>query len=154
MDGTFNGKPVRILKDDGCNTNVVSRKFVQRNAEAFKTVRRNVKVNHSDDDRVEQAAQIILDGRLKVGNHEYLSNFVLANCCYDVLLGMPWHVASNPRVSYYARVVQLKDDTLPVMPGAEEFGRVAKVHNMSIKLFEKNIERCKKEILRHFSWLN
>jgi hypothetical protein len=26
MDGTFNEKPVRILKDDGCSTNVVSRK--------------------------------------------------------------------------------------------------------------------------------
>lgn len=143
MNGTFNGMPVRILKDDGCNTNVVSRKFVQRNAEAFKTIRRNVKVNHSDDDRVEQATQIILDGRLKVGNHEYLSNFVVANCRYDVLLGMPWHVASNPQVSYPARVVQLKDDTLPVMTGAEEFGRVAKVHNMSIKRFRKELRQMR-----------
>jgi hypothetical protein len=114
-------------------------RFVQRNAEAFKTVRRNVKLNHSDDDRVEQATKIILDGRLKVGNHEYLSNFVVANCRYDVLLGRPWHVASNPQVSYPARVAQLKDDTLPVMTGAEEFGRAAKVHNMSIKRFRKEL---------------
>jgi hypothetical protein len=59
MDGTFMGKPVCILKDNRCNTNVVSRNFVQKNAEAFKTVSRNVKVNHSDDDLVEQATQIL-----------------------------------------------------------------------------------------------
>jgi hypothetical protein len=99
LDGMFNGKPVRILKDDGCNTNVVSRKFVERNAEAFKMKSRNVMVNHSADDRVEQATQIVLDGRIKVGNNEYLSNLVVSNCRYDVLLGMPWHVASNPKVS-------------------------------------------------------
>jgi hypothetical protein len=117
------------------------RKFVQRNAETFKTFRMNVKVNHSDDDRVKQATQIILDGRLKVGNHEFLSNFVVANCRYDVLLGMPRRVASNPQVFYPARGVQLRDDTLPVMTGAGEFGRVAKVHNMSIKRFRKELRK-------------
>jgi hypothetical protein len=141
MNGTLNGKNVRILKDDGCNTNVVSRKFVQSNAEAFKTMCRNVTVTHSAEDRVEQATQIIMDGRLKVGNHEYLSNFVVANCRYDVLLGMPWHVASNPRVSYTAREVQLNDGALPVSTGAEEFGRVAKVHNMSIKRFRRELRK-------------
>jgi hypothetical protein len=55
LDGMLNGKPVRILKDDGCNTNVVSRKFVERNAEAFKMKSRNVMVNHSAYNRFEQA---------------------------------------------------------------------------------------------------
>jgi hypothetical protein len=88
---------------------------------------RNVMVKHSADDRVEQATQVLLDGMLKFGNHEYLSNFDVANCCYDVLLGMKWHVANDPNVSYPARVVQLKDCNIPVITAAEEFGKKAKV---------------------------
>jgi hypothetical protein len=53
MNETRNGMPVCKLKDDGCNTNVVSRKFVERNAETFKMKSRKVTVNHSADDRVE-----------------------------------------------------------------------------------------------------
>jgi hypothetical protein len=96
---------------------------------------------NSADDRVEQATQTIMDGKLKVGNHEYVSNFVVANCRYDVLLGMPWNVASNPRVSYTAQEVQLNDGALPVSTGAEEFGRVAKVHNMNIKRFRRELRK-------------
>jgi hypothetical protein len=44
---------------------------------------------------------------------------------------------NDPKVSYPARVVQLKDGIIPVMKGAEEFGKVAKVQNMSIKSFRK-----------------
>jgi hypothetical protein len=86
------------LKDDGCNTNVVSKKFVQQNAGAFKTMCRNVTVNHSAEDKVEQAIHILLEGKLMIVNHEYVSNFVVANCRYDLLLGMPWHVAQDPKV--------------------------------------------------------
>jgi hypothetical protein len=46
-------------------------------------------------------------------------------------------LASDPKVSYSARVVQLKDGTLYVLTGAEDFGKVAKVQNMSIKMFRK-----------------
>jgi hypothetical protein len=60
MNGTLNDRNVLILKDDGCNTNVVSKKFVQNNSEAFKTVRRNFTVNHSAEDKVEQATQVLL----------------------------------------------------------------------------------------------
>jgi hypothetical protein len=52
---------------------------------------------------------------------------------------MPWHVASNPKVSYAAREVQLKDGILPVRKGAETIGRVAKVHNVSIKIFRREL---------------
>jgi hypothetical protein len=96
VNGTLNERNVRILKDDGCNIIVVLKKFVQKNAGAFKTMCRNVTVNHSAEDKVEQATQVLLEGKLKMGNHEYVSNFVVANCRYDILLGMPWHVAQDP----------------------------------------------------------
>jgi hypothetical protein len=37
--------------------------------------------------------------------------------------------------------VQLNDDALPVSTGTEEFGRVAKVHNMSIKSFRRELRK-------------
>jgi hypothetical protein len=36
INGTLKERNVRILKDDGCNTNVISKNFVQKNANAFK----------------------------------------------------------------------------------------------------------------------
>jgi hypothetical protein len=42
------------------------------------------------------------------------------------------------------RVVQLKDCTLIVMTGAEEFGKVAKVQNMNVKSFRKELQKMKK----------
>ena len=36
LDGTLDMKRVRLLKDDGCNTNVVSHEFSQKNKSCFK----------------------------------------------------------------------------------------------------------------------
>jgi hypothetical protein len=138
MNGTLNERNVRILKDDGCNTNVVSKKFVQKNAGAFKTMCRNVTVNHSAEDKVEQATQVLLEGNFKMGNHEYVSNFVVANCRYDVLLGMQWHVAQDPKVSYSAREVHVKDVKIPVDTG-DSLGSKTKVQSMSVKSFRRDL---------------
>jgi hypothetical protein len=66
---------------------------VQKIAGALKTMCRNDTVNHSAEDKVEQATHVLLEGKLKMRNHENVSNFVVSNCRYNVLLGMPWHVA-------------------------------------------------------------
>ena len=36
LDGTLEMKRVRVLKDDGCNTNVVSHEFFRKNKSCFK----------------------------------------------------------------------------------------------------------------------
>jgi hypothetical protein len=141
MDGTLSGRCARILKDAGCNTNVLSTKFVQRNAEAFKTVRGNVTVNHSAEDRVQQATQVVLDGILEVGNHKYRYNFVVANCRHDVLLGMSWHVARDHNVSYPAREVQLKNGLILMSYKRRKTAEVAKVHNTSIKSVRRELRK-------------
>lgn len=40
MYGTINGQQVVILKDDGCNTNVISRSFINSYRDIFKVTRR------------------------------------------------------------------------------------------------------------------
>jgi hypothetical protein len=101
-------------------TDARPRKFVERNVEASKMKSRNVTVNNSTNDRVEQTTDIIVDERLKFGIHNYISIFVHANFRYDVILGMPWNVASNRKVSYPARKARLKDGILPVRKGVKK----------------------------------
>jgi Aspartyl protease len=87
--GTFNGIPVKILKDDGCNTNVVSKAFVKNHKALFQVVNKKMSVNHSCEGQTEEVAQVVLNGKLTLGNHCYMSTFVVANCRYDIFLGMP-----------------------------------------------------------------
>jgi hypothetical protein len=47
LRGKFNGLPVKILKDDGCNTNVVSRAFVKKHENLFNVVNKKMILNHS-----------------------------------------------------------------------------------------------------------
>lgn len=49
LDGELSGKKVRVLKDDGCNTNVVSQEFFQKNQSRFHVAKVNVDVMHSED---------------------------------------------------------------------------------------------------------
>ena len=100
LDGKRNGVNLRVLKDDGCNTNVVSKGFVKKFQHCLKVVDDNIMVQHSNKDSKERASQIVLNGTLKIGNHSYKSNWVVSNCRYDVVLGMPWHVAHNPNIDY------------------------------------------------------
>ncbi len=80
VEGSLNGKPIRVLKDDGCNTNAVSREFLKFNSELFKVVQRPVEVMHSEYNTVEKASEVILGAELRIGTHVYTSNWVLASC--------------------------------------------------------------------------
>ena len=47
IDGTLEGKNVKILKDDGWNTNVLSKAFFNKNHKLFKWRRDDIVVWHS-----------------------------------------------------------------------------------------------------------
>ncbi len=47
LEGSFNGKRVRVLKDDGCNTNVVSGAFLKKNSALFDVAKRPVEAAKS-----------------------------------------------------------------------------------------------------------
>lgn len=46
-------------------------------------------VGHSGKNSDGEANKNFICAVLKLGDHEYTSNWVVANCRYDVLLGMP-----------------------------------------------------------------
>jgi Retroviral aspartyl protease len=142
LRGKFNGIPVKILKDDGCNTNVVSRAFVKKHKNLFNVVNKKMIVNHSCEGLNEEVSQVVLNGNLTLGNHRYTSNFVVASCQYDILLGMPWHVTHEPKVSYAARVLRVADKCVPVQR-EEQVDTEAKIENLSVTSFRKLLKRRK-----------
>ena len=136
LNGTLNGVKVQVLKDDGCNTNVVGIDFLRSQKE-------KVIIEHSQKGMKENSSQILLNGTLRLGAHTYTSNWGVANCRYDVLLGMPWHVANNPGNDYKRRVVTVEDDEIPVVQ-IDDKTRV-RVTNLGVKQFRKLLKRKKRQ---------
>ncbi len=64
----------------------------------------------------------------------FKSNWLVANCRYDVLLGMPWHVTFNPSIDYQKRMVSVENDSLPNAVAKEE--TEMKITNLSAKKFK------------------
>lgn len=51
---------------------------------------------------------------IEIGSHYYCSDWAIAACRYDALLGMPWHEHTRPRVDYSSKEVFVQDSALPV----------------------------------------
>ena len=133
--GVLNEIPVSILKDDGCNTNVVSRSFYEKHKEKFpSTEETDLIIQHSSQKATEKGKVILKDVCVSVGPHTYRSNFVVADCRYDVLLGMPWHVENEPTVNYKEKTVKLSDCLLAA---TEEPDIAVKVQSISVKKFRR-----------------
>ena len=81
---------------------MVSREFLAkyRSRDIFEVCQENVTFQDSRKGTKEEASEVILNGTLRLGAHTYNSNWIVTNCRYDVLLGMPWHVARNPSIDY------------------------------------------------------
>ncbi len=104
LEGSIHGHRFRILKDDGCNTNVVSHEFLRANHEKFNWENCNVDVSHSMKDSFENALKVVPGVTLRIGKHFYTSNWLVANCRYNILLGIPWYVTYNPSIDYQKRL--------------------------------------------------
>ena len=96
----------------------------------------------------------MLKGTLRLGAHAYTSNWIVANCRYDVLLGMPWHVAHNPSINYEQRIVkvgpgvipafQKNDEKIPVTNlGVKKFRRMLKKNTKKVELYQVKIREFK-----------
>ena len=145
--GEINGIPVKILKDDGCNTNVVGIEFLKKpkTRELFKIQKEKIEVSHSRRGSTEEATEVIINGTLKIGPHTYKSNWVVADCRYDVLLGMPWHVAHNPDINYKNRTVHIGNQLLPVESNPPEIEPEIRVMNLGVKKFRKMLKGTKND---------
>ena len=137
LKGWLHGKAVKVLKDDECDTNVLSTQFLRNTRTLFKIAKVRSCVNHSQKDTSEEFEELIISGTLKLGTHVYTSNWVVANGRYDVLLGMPWHVAHYPRVDCFQRVVQVGGDEISVNSFGDEGVSKIQVTNLSVKKFRR-----------------
>lgn len=143
LEGTINGKNVRMLKDDGCNTNLVSKEFLKRNRRLFKVISTITSIQHSMQGSGERASEMILSGTIQIGSHVYTSNFLVGSCRYDVLLGMPWHVANNPQIDYPNRRVLVGNEDLFGTLDSEKSPEVDEIQvtNLSVKKFRQIIRK-------------
>ena len=145
LSGTMNGLSVKVLKDDGCNTNVVSREFLAkyRSRNIFEVCQGYVRVQHSQKETKEEASEVILNGTLRLGAHTYTSSWIVANCRYDVLLGMPWHVAHNPSIDYEKRIFKVGPHVIPALrKNCEKL----QVTNLGVKSFRKMVRKNMKKV--------
>ena len=138
--GKMNGSAVQILKDDCCNTNILSRHFVERHPELFDVENTAMCISHSKRGSTEEALQVALNATLTMGDHSYVSNWAIADCRYDVLLGMPWHVACRPQVEYVTHQVLIKGNEIPLHTFDAEL-KCPKVSSIGIKKFRRLLRK-------------
>lgn len=144
LTGEMEGRSVAVLKDDDCNTNVVSKEFVNHNPHLFDLRECNISVTHSKKDSTEHAHQLILNGTLCIGSHYYVSNWAVADCRYDVLLGMPWHKEMRPVVDYAIPSVVVDGEPLPQASRKGSVAENVQVTNLGVKKF-RSLLRKKRE---------
>lgn len=107
------GKSVVALKDEGCNTNVISKEFVKQNRRFLKIRKMHSVISHSDKNSSEWSSEIVIEAELEIGRHKYTSRWVVSNSRYDHLLGMPWHTEKNPQIDLDTQTIRANDVVLP-----------------------------------------
>ena len=66
FEGEMHGQVVEILKDDGCNINVVSKEFARRNAHLFHLEEADLTITHSKRNSEEKSGRVIVQAEVKV----------------------------------------------------------------------------------------
>ncbi len=61
---------------------------------------RIIQISHSDKHNSEKSEEIVCNARHVIEESPYESNFVVANCRFDVLLVIPWHKKSRIAKDY------------------------------------------------------
>lgn len=130
-----------VLNDDGCNTNVLSKDFVERHRSLFKTHNVTSTIHHSDKHHVDHSNEIVLNAEIEIGGHRYSSNCVVADCRYDVLLGMPWHEETNPKMNYKTRELKVGDVTLSI---SKHMTPSVIIQNLGVKKFRSLLRKRKR----------
>lgn len=88
MDGTYNDISFWVSKDGGCTATVVFGKFNTAQKHQLTLSPALVDVNYPKRGTNEIAMEIIANGTIRTGPYSYSRNWDVADCRYDVLLGM------------------------------------------------------------------
>lgn len=100
MKNVMLGQELRVLKDDGWNTNILPFNFLKRNKQYLNVKKTNTFIKHFDRAWKEKSSEMIVDTEAEIGNHKYRSNFAIAECRYDILLGISWYNETNPKPDF------------------------------------------------------
>lgn len=65
----ISGRQGKILKDDGCNTNIVSTDIVKCNWRYFKTMDPKLSIKHSNENSSEITNGLVVDATIQIDEH-------------------------------------------------------------------------------------
>lgn len=69
LQDIINGRQLRILKDDGCSTNVISKVFAANHRDVFNIQTERATISHSDRDYVEESNETVIGAEIQIWNH-------------------------------------------------------------------------------------
>lgn len=142
MEGEFEGVPARVLKGDGCSSNVISREFAELHRSQFTFQPTLMNVSHSNQGSREIATKMVVNGTVTLGNYAYKENLIIADARYDVSLGMPWHVDAQPETDYNLRIVSVDGNSLSCR--ATAWKGFCTVETLGVKKCRRKLRRLKK----------
>lgn len=96
-----------ILKDDGCNKDVIFSECESHNRLFFYIQNCRAIIQDSNKHSSENSSKVIKNGENSIRNHIDWYNWAVRNCGYDILLGMPgicpkslsWTLTLTPFIS-------------------------------------------------------
>lgn len=135
---------------------MISKTFVDKLKKrwAHKLRETDYNIIHSKNDTSENSVACWENGELIIGKHKYISNWVVGDARYDVILGMPWHNAVVEKTDYTKRIVILNDGQELQAEEKKDYNNYARVSSMSIKQFRRRLKKNKIVELYHVSIKN
>lgn len=79
LPGMMEDKEVTVLKDDGCNTNILSTDFVRRNRHLLQITKRKTIIKYSDKNTTLLSNLVVINDIINIDKHIYNSNWVVAD---------------------------------------------------------------------------
>lgn len=104
---------MRILKDDGCSTNIISSEFLDEKKPVLYLRKANICLNQCEKDSLEATSEKIVDTEISIVGQKYRSSWAVPNTLYDVLFRIPWHEEKNPNTGYTEKKVEVGQEVLP-----------------------------------------
>lgn len=131
--------PVQSLRDDVCNTDIVTKWFVDRNRLLLQLDNREYVLQRSYEDGNYFTTEIIFDETLGIGLHTYKTSWLVWNRKYDVSLRMQWHMRFKAADDYLKRTVRLITTTNSIQASRDTVEKdfPVKVKNLGVESFRQ-----------------
>lgn len=108
FNGKLNGVLLQVLRNDGCNTNVILQRLLDGYCNWFQRKKSKTILQYSVNGSVETAPQFVMNGTLRIEAHRnanWVSRWLHIQCSG----GNPRHAASNPQMDYVILILKTRD---------------------------------------------